>query len=255
MLELIYRKEGVFMKIEIWSDYVCPFCYIGKRRLESALQNFPHRNEVEVVFKSYELDPNASKDGKQPVIENLAQKYGTSIEQAKMMVANVEEQAKTVGLNLNFSKMVHTNTFNAHRLAKFAETKGVGDELTEKLLNAYFVQAKNIGSDEVLTSLGEEVGLNKEEIKQVLQSDQFQEAVRKEQLEARQLQVQGVPFFVINRKYAISGAQPESLFLNTLQKIWEEENNVSPLQTITNEEAPGASCTDEGCEIPPKKDS
>lgn len=241
------------MKIEIWSDYVCPFCYIGKRRLEQALEKFPHKDQVEIVFKSFELDPSAPKDSDQSTIENLAQKYGTSIEQAKQMTDNVAEQAKTVGLQFNFEVMKHTNTFDAHRLAKFAEEKGKALELNEALLHASFITTERIGNDEVLVQIAEKVGLDREEVKEVLQSTKYSEEVRQDQFEARQLQIQGVPFFVFNRKYAVSGAQPESVFLNTLEKVWEEENKQPTLQTITDENAKGASCTDAGCDIPSKE--
>lgn len=230
------------MKIEVWSDYVCPFCYIGKRRLEEALEQFPHRDQVEIIFKSFELDPNAPKQSDISEIEYLAQKYGMSIEQAKQMTNNVIEQAKTVGLLFQFDQMKHTNTFDAHRLAKFAETKGLGTKLTERLLRAHFIETKHLASHNVLLELACEAGLEKQDVEDILQSDKFASDVRADETEASMLRVQGVPFFVFNRKYAISGAQPADVFLKTLEKVWEEEKD-QPLQMISE----GMSCTDEGC--------
>jgi predicted DsbA family dithiol-disulfide isomerase len=238
------------MKIEVWSDFVCPFCYIGKRRLEEALAQFPHRDRVEVVFKSFELDPNASKGTTLSVHEHLARKYGTTIEQAKKMSENVAEQAATVGLDFKFEKMIHTNTFDAHRLAKFAESKGKDAELTERLLNAYFIDCKHIGDHETLKELAVEVGLDAEEAEDILKGTDYEKDVRADEAEARQIGVQGVPFFVLNGKYAISGAQPAEVFKSALQQVWEEENKKTPLQSITGAETDNAFCTDEGCEVP-----
>ncbi|MFC0273657.1 DsbA family protein [Metabacillus herbersteinensis] len=237
------------MKIEVWSDYVCPFCYIGKRRLEAALEQFPHRDKVEVTFKSFELDPNSSSETNLSIHEVLAKKYGTSVEQAKKMSEGVGQQATTVGLNFNFDGMKPTNTFNAHRLAKFAETKGKEAEVTESLLKSYFIDSKHIGNLETLLQITQDAELNREEVELLLSGTEFEESVRADEAEAREIGVQGVPFFVLNRKYAISGAQPTEVFLETLQKVWEEENTKTPLQTITSKTELGATCTDDGCEV------
>src|SRR6185312_880891 len=130
------------MKIEVWSDYVCPFCYIGKRRLEEALAETGLEDKAEIVFKAFELDPNTPKTSTQSVYENLAEKYGMSIDEAKKMTANVVEQAKTVGLNYNFDEMTSTNTFDAHRIAKLAEQEGVDKTVSERLLQAYFINGE-----------------------------------------------------------------------------------------------------------------
>ncbi|MGG3888829.1 DsbA family oxidoreductase [Metabacillus fastidiosus] len=238
------------MKIEVWSDFACPFCYIGKRRLEEALMNFPHKNEVDILFKSFELDPNASLDTELSINEILAKKYGMSIEKAKAMNASVGQQAAAVGLTFEFDNMKPTNTFNAHRLAKLAESKGKGKEMIERLLKAYFTNSEHIGNHDVLLKIAEEIGLSREDVKSILDSDDFAEHVRADETEAREIGVQGVPFFVINRKYAISGAQPVEVFNDTLQKVWEEENEKISLEQIKGNEA--GVCTEDGCELPEK---
>lgn len=210
------------MKIEVWSDYVCPFCYIGKRRLEEAIESTGFGDKVEVVFKAYELDPNSPQTSDKTMTEVLAEKYNTSVEEAKNMTDNVVAQAKTVNLAYNFENLSPANTFDAHRLAKLAEQEGLGAEAAEKLLEAYFVEAKQIGTHDVLLKIAEEVGISKERASEVLASEEFAADVKSDIEEARQIGVQGVPFFVIDRKYAISGAQPAETFANALQKALEE---------------------------------
>lgn len=236
------------MKIEIWSDYMCPFCYIGKRRLEGALEKFTHSGEVQIIFKSFELEPQAPKDSNKPMIEHLAEKYGITAEQAKQMVNNVMIQAKTAGLNFTFDGMKLTNTFDIHRLTKWAKEKGKDKEFTEKVFHAYFVENARIGNNEVLLQLASEAGLEKEEAKAVLDSDLYAKEVHQDEFEAKALNVRGVPFFVINRKYALSGAQPEDVFLEVLQKIWEEEEKQPAIKTVaSNDES--LQCSNEGCNI------
>ncbi len=213
------------MKIEVWSDFVCPFCYVGKRHLEQALEQFPNRDQVEVEFKSFELDPNAKPYSGQSIHELLASKYGTSVEQAKQMNENVGQQAADVGLNYNFDKMKHTTTFDAHRLAKYAATVGKEKEMTEILLHSYFEEGKLISDYDVLADLAESAGMDRQEALDVLKDEKkFANDVRIDESIAQQIGVTGVPFFVINQKYSISGAQPTSTFLGALQQVWEEEN-------------------------------
>lgn len=210
------------MKIEVWSDYVCPFCYIGKRRLEEAIESTGFGDKVEVVFKAYELDPNSPATSDKMMVEVLAEKYNTTVEEAKNMTGNVVEQAKTVNLAYDFENLRPANTFSAHRLAKLAEQEGVGAEMAEKLLESYFVEAQQIGTHDVLLKIAEEVGISPRRAKEVLESEEFAADVKKDIEEAGQIGVQGVPFFVIDRKYAISGAQPAETFANALQKAFEE---------------------------------
>jgi predicted DsbA family dithiol-disulfide isomerase len=240
------------MKIEVWSDYVCPFCYIGKRRLELALDQFPYKDQVEVEFKSFELDPNSPQKIDLSIHEVLAQKYGMTIEKAKEANQGVGQQAATVGLTFNFDEMKPTNTFDAHRLAKFAKTQGKEPAVSEKLLKAYFTDSKHIGEFETLADIAEAAGLNRQEVLKVLHDkNAFASEVRKDESLAQQYGVRGVPYFVINQKYAISGAQPTETFMGALQKVWEEESPTPVLQDLSTDE--DVSCADGNCAIPEKK--
>ncbi|MFD2044293.1 DsbA family protein [Ornithinibacillus salinisoli] len=235
------------MKIEVWSDFVCPFCYIGKRRLELALEKFDNKDNVLVEYKSYELDPHAEKNPGKSIHELLAGKYNISVEKARSMNENVGEQAAEVGLTYHFETMQHTNTFDAHRLAKYAAKQGKGKEMTEKLLYAYFTESKLISDRTTLADLAEEVGLEKEPVLEVLETDKYANHVRNDEETATQIGVQGVPFFVFNEKYAVSGAQPPEVFSEVLEKVWEEEKEKPILQSLNPKTSKTTYCTDDGC--------
>ncbi|MEZ7173388.1 DsbA family protein [Sporosarcina sp. OR05] len=235
------------MKIEIWSDYVCPFCYIGKRRLEEALASTNLAGQVEVEFKAYQLDPNTPTTSEAPMLDGLAKKYGVSLDEAKNMMANVAEQAKTVGLHYDVDGMKVANTFNAHRLAKLAATEGKADAVSERLMQGSFLKGEALGKEETLLNIAEEAGMSKEHVSAMLQSDEFAADVQQDIEEARQIGVQGVPFFVINRKYAISGAQPAQAFAEALEKVAKEEG-IQPKLQVLGSEGKGV-CTDDQCEI------
>ncbi|WHY84125.1 DsbA family oxidoreductase [Neobacillus novalis] len=240
------------MKIEVWSDYVCPFCYIGKRRLEEALSQFPDKDKVEVEFKSFELDPNSPKNSGENIHEVLAKKYGMSLEKAKQANQGVGSQAASVGLRFNFDEMKPTNTFDAHRLAKFAKTQGKEAVVSEKLLHAYFTESKDIGNLETLADIAEDAGLTRQEVISILNDkNAFAADVRQDESLAQQYGVRGVPYFVINQKYAISGAQPTETFFGALQKVWQEESASPMLQDLSTTE--DASCADGNCVIPEKE--
>ncbi|ACJ33987.1 DsbA family oxidoreductase [Anoxybacillus flavithermus] len=234
------------MKIEIWSDFVCPFCYIGKRRLEEALSSFPHRENVEIIFRSFELDPNAKKETSLSIHEMIARKYGISVDEAKRANADIGKQAAALGLTFHFETMKPTNTFDAHRLAQYAKEKGKLDEVVERLFYAYFTESKRISDRNVLLELAEVAGLDRKEVEMMLDSERYAEHVRNEEAIAAQLGVRGVPFFVLNQKYAISGAQPVDVFRQALEKVWAEEQQSSSLQSLAEE---GKICTDENCAI------
>lgn len=243
------------MKIEVWSDFVCPFCYIGKRRLETALSQFPHKDQVEIEFKSFELDPNSPKYSGKSMHEVLAHKYGMSLEQAKQTTEGIKQQAAVIGLTFNFDNMKPGNTFDAHRLAKFAKTKGKEREITEKLLHGYFTESIDLGDIDTLTEIAESIGLDRQEAHSVLQDKTaYANDVRIDEATAKQYGISGVPYFIINQKYAISGAQPTETFANALQKVWEEESATPKLQSLTIDNSEGASCTDESCGIPSQKE-
>ncbi|TDF94469.1 DsbA family oxidoreductase [Paenibacillus piri] len=231
------------MKVEIWSDFMCPFCYIGKRRFEAALEQFANNQQVEVIYRSFELDPQAQRDVGHDVHDMLAHKYGMSREQAKSMNDNLTAQAESVGLTYHFDTMILTNTFDAHRLAHFAAKYGRMHEMTERLLLAYFTESKHIGDHAALTDLAAEIGLDRDETARMLAGTDYTEEVRADEQEAAGLGIRGVPYFVINRKYAVSGAQQSELFLEALQKAWEEDR---PL-TVLNETGNGGSPSDEAC--------
>ena len=216
--------------------------------LDQALERFEHRDQVEVILKSYELNPYAQNDPNRSVYEELSEKYRMSIDQTKQMVQNVVDRAKSVGLTYNFDLIKQVNTLNAHRIFKWAETQGKGYEMSERLFQAHFTEGQFIGSNDVLVKLAEEVGLNGEDALAILQGEQYTEDVRNDQQFAREIGVQGVPFFVINRKYAISGAQPLELFIDTLNKVYQEESGGIKLQSISNNDF--VACTDDGCVVP-----
>lgn len=240
------------MKIEVWSDYVCPFCYIGKRRLEMAIEQFPYQDQVEVEFKSFQLDPNTPKYTEQSIYEALAAKFGTSEAQVREMNKGMIAQAAEIGLTYNYDNMKPTNTFDAHRLAKFAKTVGKEKDLTENLLRGYFTESKNVGDLETLADIAEASGIDRAQALEILNDEKaFAVDVNNDQIIAQQFRITGVPFFIINQKYAISGAQPLETFANALEKVWEEENPKPLFEDLSQDT--GAVCTDDSCIITTKE--
>lgn len=235
------------MKIEVWSDYVCPYCYIGKRELEIAIEATGLKGKVEVEMKAFQLDPYTPADDNRLVTETLAEKYNTTIEQAIQMTNSVTARAKEVGLEYNFTDLRNANTFKAHRLAKWAEQQGKGTEFSEAVLKAYFIDSQKINDVEVLADLAEAVGLNREEAMAVAENADFTQDVQEDIQLAQQFGVRGVPFFVLNRKYAVSGAQPKEVFEETLRKVAEEEG-IQPELKMVGGSGTGI-CTDDSCEF------
>jgi predicted DsbA family dithiol-disulfide isomerase len=230
------------MKIDIWSDVVCPFCYIGKRKFEKALENFNGKDKVEVEWHSFQLDPDLEYVPGQSVHEYLGKRKGATAAEGKQMNDAMTAMAKEVELEYNFDQAIINNTFNAHRLLHFAKEKGLQNEMKERLFRAYYTEGKNIGDIDTLAQLAEEVGLQAEEAKKVLQSDAYAQDVLLDQYQAQQLGIQGVPFFVFNNKYGISGAQPTAIFAQVLDKVWEEEKPV-----LITEEGEGFCTVDGAC--------
>ncbi|HEY8404185.1 MAG TPA: DsbA family oxidoreductase [Flavobacteriales bacterium] len=234
------------MKVEIWSDIMCPFCYIGKRHFEQALQQFADSNNLEIEWKSFQLDPSIPKpytEGKS-MYEYLAERKGFSLEQSKQLHANVTDMAARAGLKYDFDKAVVANSWDAHRVIQLAKSKGLGDEIEERFFRAYFTEGKDMADHATLITLAKEVGLDEARVKEVLASNEFEKEVRADIQRAQQIGVTGVPFFVFNDKYAVSGAQPSNVFLQTLQKSfeeWRKENPTKKLEVIN-----GAVCTPEG---------
>ena len=230
------------MKIEIWSDVVCPFCYIGKRRFEKALASFDAKDKVEIEWKSFQLDPDLEYIPGQSVHEYLGKRKGTTAVEGKRMNDAMTAMAKEAGLEYNFDKAVVNNTFNAHRLLHFAKEKGLQNEMKEHLFRGYYTEGKNVGDIETLAQLGEEVGLQADEVKDVLQSDKYAQDVLLDQYKAQQLGIQGVPFYVFNNKYGVSGAQSPETFAQVLEKVWEEEKPV-----LITEQGEGFCTVDGNC--------
>ncbi|HEV2036268.1 MAG TPA: DsbA family oxidoreductase [Candidatus Dormibacteraeota bacterium] len=217
------------MKVEIWSDVVCPWCYIGKRRFESALARFEPRDQIEVEFRSFELNPNAQADSGTGLDEVLARKYGVGLEQARMMNARVVNAAAGEGLEYRLDIARVGNTFDAHRLIHLAAARGKQAAMKERLMAAYFTEGKAIGQRGSLLELAAEVGIDRERAGAMLESDEFADEVRAEEREASELGITGVPFFVINRRYGVSGAQPPEVMLEALEMAWHEAHAESDL--------------------------
>lgn len=216
------------MTIEIWSDVVCPFCYIGKREFENALARFPHKAEVVVEWKSFELDPNAPKRSEHDMYGMLVSKYGGTRDDAKARVQGVVDRAKTVGLDYQMDKAIIGSSFDAHRVIQLAKTKGKGAAAEERLFKAYFMEGAHLADHAMLVRLAPEIGLDATEVEAMLASTQFTDAVRADEREAQQLGVRGVPFFVIDRKWGVSGAQASDHFLGALEQAWKERSVVKP---------------------------
>lgn len=209
------------LKIEIWSDVMCPFCYIGKRKIENAINVFPNKNQVEIEWKSFQLDPRVKSQPGKSTYDYLAEKYGRDRQWSVEMHENVTNQAKAEGLEYNFDKAIIANSFDAHRLSHLAKKRGKGNELEELIFKVYFTDGKDVSEIETLVELGKNVDLDENEIRNMLASNQFKEEVQNDIVEAQKIGVRGVPFFVLDRKYAISGAQPQEVFSETLEKAWE----------------------------------
>ncbi|RYU12279.1 DsbA family oxidoreductase [Nocardioides iriomotensis] len=240
------------MRIEIWSDVVCPWCFIGKRRLESALAAFPHRDEVEVEYRSFELDPSAPTPATEPVVGMLARKYGVSVEQAGQMQDQVTQVAAEVGLEYHLDRTLHANTVDAHRLLHLALAESgprVQAELKEALMTAYFTRAEDVTDHDVLRKAASDAGLDPSRVDVVLASREYADAVRADVDQARAFGASGVPFFVVDRKFGVSGAQPVEVFTQVLERAWADSH--PQLQVVGDPSADGADgavCGPEGCD-------
>ena len=207
------------MKIEIWSDIMCPFCYIGKRQLETALKEFPG-NDFEIEWKSFQLDPTITPQSGKDVYTFLAERKGISVEQSIEMHKGVTERAKSVGLDYHFDKAIISNSLTAHRIIHLAKAKKLGDEMEEIFFKAYFTNGKDLNDAQTLIELGIQAGLISAEVKEVVENENlYLSDVKGDITEAQEIGVQGVPFFVFDRKYAVSGAQPVEAFVNTIKEV------------------------------------
>ena len=228
------------MEVDIWSDIACPWCYIGKRRFEQALGEFEHSDDVHVTWHSFELDPNAPAQREGDLAELLAAKYGMSVEQARVSQEQLTQTAAAEGLEFRFDIARSGLTFDGHRLIHMAATHGRGDAMKERLLRAYFTEGELIADHEALVRMASEVGLSKLETRTVLGGDRYADAVRADEAIAQQLGITAVPTFVVNRKLAMSGANPPDQLLALLRQGWEQGSAEAVVDA-------GAACGPDGC--------
>ena len=236
------------MQIDIWSDIMCPFCYIGKRRLEGALEEFNHKKDVKLVWHSFQLDPTMKSQPGKNLYSYLAERKGQTVEWSERIHNQLTQTAREAGLTYNFNKAIITNSFDAHRLIQLAKTQGLDDAAEEKLFKAYFTDGKDISNHNTLMQIGMDIGLRAVEIGEMLHSDAYAENVGEDIKMAQTIGISGVPFFVIDGKYGISGAQPTEVFVDGLQQAWREYEKAT-MQAHADDSG-GSVCTPDGvCEI------
>lgn len=247
-MEIIETEKAAVpkMKVEVWSDVMCPFCYIGKRQFEKALAKFSDSNSIEIVWKSFQLDPSIPENVEKGMTSAryLSSRKGISEDQVKAMHKQVIQMAEKAGLEYNLDNAVVYNSFKAHRIIQFSKTKGLGDVAEEIFFNAHFTRNRDLGNNTVLIEIGKEIGLTEAEVNEALASDDYALKVEQDIQEARQIGVTGVPFFVFNRKYAVSGAQPADAFLQTLERSFAEWRKDNPIPAL--EVTQGNVCTPDG---------
>jgi predicted DsbA family dithiol-disulfide isomerase len=207
------------MRVDIWSDVVCPWCYVGKARFEKALSGFPHRDEVEVVYRSFELDPDWPKDLRETALTMLSRKYRMPAEQARAAEARIAGLAQAEGLGFDPDRPVG-NTFDLHRVIQLGRAKGMQQGLLTALNRAYFAQARPVFDPDVITEVAASAGLDSGAVTEVLDSEAYADAVRQDEREARELGITGVPFFVFDMALGVSGAQPTDTFISALDQAW-----------------------------------
>jgi predicted DsbA family dithiol-disulfide isomerase len=238
------------MKVEIWSDVVCPWCYIGKRRFEAALQRFPQADQIELDWKSFELDPGARSAAAGEAgdyLGRVAAKFGRSRSETKQLLDSMTATAAAEGLEFHFEKALPANTFNAHQVIHLGLERGRQHEVTERLMKAYFTEGAAVSDPEVLVRLGAEAGLDADEVRASLADQRYAAAVRDDESEAAALGISGVPFFVIDRKYGVSGAQPADQLLGALRQAWAESH---PLTFVgAGNGTDDAVCGPDGCAV------
>jgi len=232
------------LKLEVWSDIACPWCYVGKRRLESALKQFPHAAEIELIWRAFELDPGAPPERRRDVshVEFIARKYGMPVAQAQKSTDHLVQLARAEGLAFDFANIRSGNTFDAHRLIHLGYERGVQGAVTERMMKAYFEQAELMSDHGTLVRLASEAGLDAGEATDVLAGDSYAAAVRADEAQARELGITGVPCFVLDRHFAVSGAQSAEVMLGALQQAWSER-----APAPGTELAEGAVCGPDGC--------
>jgi predicted DsbA family dithiol-disulfide isomerase len=210
------------LALEIWSDVVCPWCYVGKRRLEAALRRLPDGDDVQVRWRSFQLDPEAPPARDLPSDEHLAAKYGMSVEDARGLNAQMTALAAGEGLEYHLDRTRGGNTFDAHRLIHLGAARGIQDAIKERLMRGYFTEGAAVGDHETLVRLGADAGLDPEEARATLESDAFADDVRVDEELARRMGIRGVPYFVLNRRFGVSGAQPAEILAQAFERARQE---------------------------------
>ncbi|MEL7834513.1 DsbA family oxidoreductase [Fodinibius sp. Rm-B-1B1-1] len=216
------------MKVEIWSDVMCPFCYIGKRRFEKAMESFEYSDEVEIIWRSFQLNPDMETDPEANINEYLAEAKGWSLEQARQMNKRVTNMAAEEGLEYNMEQAVVANSFDAHQLVQFAKDRGKGSEMEEALFKAYFTDGKNTAEHATLIELAENIGIDPTEAKSILENNSYANAVKHDIQLAKNINITGVPFFLFNQKFAVSGARETEVFLKALKQSWNAQLQEDP---------------------------
>jgi predicted DsbA family dithiol-disulfide isomerase len=244
----VVTKVATAMDVEIWSDVVCPWCYIGKRRFERAVASFGHPGEVTVTYRSFELDPGAPAQRTGTHAEHLAGKYGMTIAQAEQAGQQMTERAAADGLEFRFDLIRGGNTFDAHRLLHLAKDHGLQPEVKERLMRATFTEGLPIADKPALARLATDAGLPAAQVQAVLGGDAYADAVRADEQQAARYGISGVPFFVADGKYAVSGAQPPEVLLQLLQRAYDETSQLTPV-AVTTDSNSEASCDGDSCAV------
>lgn len=241
-IESVDQSAAAAAVVEVWSDIACPWCYIGKKRFETALARFPHRDRVQVVWRSYQLSPETPAGLRRPEVEALVEMKGMPAEQVQQMFAHVARTAAADGLTMDFGTVIAANTFDAHRLVHIAGDRG--DEVMAALFRAHFSEGRVVDDRDELVAIAAEAGLDAEAVRAALDSDAEADRVRDDLAQARALGISGVPFFVANRAIGVSGAQPVDVFTQLLEKAYAD---AGPIVTLAGD-ADGA-CTDGACAV------
>lgn len=237
------------MRIEIWSDIACPWCYVGKVRFQAALERYEHADSVEVVWRSFELQPDAPKSSSVPNLERLMEKYQLTREKALEMMDRVTSVAAEAGLEFHLERARSANTFDAHRLVHKGASVGLGQQVMERFMQAYQSEGEDLGDHPTLLRLAVEAGLDADSTGVVLAGDDFAADVRADQERGRTFGVSGVPFFIVDEAHGISGAQPVEYFLQALQQLGPQR---APITMMNGGGDDAVVCDDDGCEVPPR---
>lgn len=235
------------MKVEIWSDIACPWCYIGRRRFETALAQFDHKDQVEIVWRSFQLDPNAPREYKGTIHDMLSEMKGISHKKSEELHAHVTALAAAEGLDYRFDRVRPGNSFEAHRLLHLAAHHGLQSQMKERLQKAYFTDGLPFGDIETLVQLAVEVGLDADEARTALNSDTYANDVRADIRRSRMLGINGVPFFLFDEKFAVSGAQPADLFMTAFERTWADSHPIVQVMGSGSQDA--GVCDDDSCAI------